>query len=95
VSGRALTEFERSEGYTPCKLWLGEPSCGVDVAAMRRIGRMTVCAGTIEECRSFDNEHRFQGQPVPGHPLAALVLADVPTPTVFVHPDDCCCYLCR
>jgi len=49
---------------------------------------MTVCAGTIEECRSFDNEHRFQGQPVPGHPIAQEVLDHVPTVTVQIEEDS-------
>lgn len=87
MSGRQLTEFERTEGYSPCPLWLGEAKCGVDVAAVRRAGGMTVCAGTIQECRSFCNEHRFAGHPVPGHPLAELVLASVPT-VVVTHEDE-------
>lgn len=75
---RPLTVFEQEHGYSPCKLWLGERECGVDVEKIRAQGGMTVCAGTIEECRSFNNENRWRGQPIPGHPLAQAVLQSIP-----------------
>jgi hypothetical protein len=80
--GRELTEFERQHGYSPCPLFLGGPGCDVDVAAIRAAGGMTVCAGTIEECRGFKNELRFRGRLIPGHPATRALLAELGSPEV-------------
>jgi len=79
---RPLTDFEREHGYTPCTHLLGGPGCG----AQHEPG--ATCSGTHPECAAFDNLHRFGGQPVPGHPVAALLIASLPYVEVVHEEED-------